>query len=402
MSATALSRWVRGAAFFACAALSLFDAAGQTASSLGAQEAKAAPRVAVLSLENRSGDPRYDYIGGIVYALAMYDLSASGAVELVDRGAIEAILKERELSMSAIAEPGAAGFSGIVAADWIIAGEYVLLGAELRLTIKLVDVSSSKVSTFSETGGTENLVHGLIETAVEKLTGRRPRLVDDGKSRSILSLRDETPGTIALFSPLIDAKVTLDGEFVGYTTGDRRVPFLIEGVEPGPHEISTDLGMDFGVVKLPEIEFGPWKELVRVQSGKRLTVSDKSSHHNDTLYRLKRLVRESPKVVLDAAGSWKAAYDFNFVDRNGVSHTGRVALSLEAAKPGKGVAVMVCSYDAESRTERFEYEADGEIERSIVIGLVSYTVSVEERYGRIDAELEAERVDIDQGMHRER
>ena len=365
--------------------------------------ALAAPRIAVLSPENRSGDPRYDYIGGIAYGLLMYDLSSSGSVELVDRSAIDALLSERELSMSAIAASPERAFDGIAGADFIIAGEYVLLGPEVRLTLKLVDVSSSKVITFSDSGSTENLIHTLAESVVERLAGKRPSLKEEGRSRSILSLRDETPGTIALFSYLIDAKVFLDGEFTGYTTGDRRLPFLIEGVDPGVHELSTDLGTDFGVVKLPEVTFAPWRELVRVQSGKRLTVTDKSTHFNDQLYHLMWVVRESPKVVFDAAGKYAVGFPFAFVDRKGKERKGKLSVELLApiGKEGKGEASVVCEYEGETRTAPITYSPETEAEFELIIGLARFYVSVENRYGRMELDVEVERTDIEQGMHRE-
>jgi TolB-like protein len=364
--------------------------------------ALAAPRVAVLSPENRSGDPRYDYIGGIAYGLLLYDLSASGAVELVDRSAIDALLTERELSMSAIAASPERAFDGIASADWIIAGEYVLLGADLRLTLKVVDVSSSKVLTFSDAGSTENLIHALAESVVERLAGKRPLLKEEGRSRSILSLRDETPGTIALFSYLIDAKVYLDGEFIGYTTGDRRTPFLIEGVDPGVHELSTDLGADFGVVKLPEVTFSPWRELVRVQSGKRLTVTDKSTHFNDQLYRLMRVVRESPKVVFDAAGRYAVSYPFLFADRTGVQRKGNISAELGAptGEAGTGTATVICEYEGERKSSNFQYSLGKEAGLEEIIGLAQFSVTVENSYGRVELDLEVERSDIRQGMHR--
>jgi len=362
----------------------------------------ASPRVAVLSPENRSGDPRYDYIGSIAYGLLLYDLSASGSLELVDRSAIDALLSERELSMSAIAASPDKAFEGIASADWILAGEYVLLGTDLRLTLKLVEVSSSKVVTFSDSGSTENLIHGLAESVVERLTGKKPLLQEVGRSRSILSLRDETPGTIALFSILIDAKVYLDGEFAGYTTGDRRVPFEIQGVDPGVHEVSTYLGDDFGVIKLPEIAFAPWKELVRVQSGKRLIVTDTSTHFNDQLYKLMRVLRESPKVVFDASGKYAYSSPFKFTDRSGVERKGKLTVELDLPKgeDGKGAGAVVCEYEGEKKNITFDYSLEKEAGISEEIGLAGFSVSVENSYGRVGLDVEVERNDVWQGMHR--
>jgi TolB-like protein len=363
-----------------------------------------APRVAVLALENRSGDPRYDYIGGIAHGLLLYDLSSSGAVELLDRGGIDALLKERELSLSAIAAAPTRAYEDISSADYIVAGEYVLLGSELRLTLKLVDVATSRVATFSDSGSTENLIHGLAELLVERVSGKRPSLREEGRSRSILSLRDETPGSIALFSPLVDAQVFLDGSFIGYTTGDRRVPFVIEGVDPGERRVSTDLGRDFGVIGLPEVSFGPWTETVKVVPGKRVIVTDRSSHFNDILYRLKRLVRESKTVAFDASGSFSASYPFSFTDRAGAPRYGRVSIELSSpAAPGSaGRGTLSASLDDQARSLDFDWPQDQDTEITIDLGLVGFTAEVESRYGRVEATLEAERNDVDQGMHRQR
>jgi len=361
----------------------------------------AAPRVAVLALENRSGDPRYDYVGGIAQGLLLYDLSSSGSVELVDRGAIEALLRERELSLSAIAAAPARSFEGVTAADYVIAGEYVLMGSELLLTLKLVDVASSRVVTFSDAGATENLVHGLAEAVVERLTGNRPVLREEGRSRSIFSLRDETPGSVALFSPLVDARVLLDGSFVGYTTGDRRVPLVLDAVEPGVHELSTDLGRDFGVVGLPAISFGPWKELVRVQSGKRAVAVDKSTHFNDVLYRLKYVFSEDAAVKFDVSGAYVADRSFSFVDRSGAERRCRMLLELTAPEAGVGGGRLTLEADGQGRELRLSWKAGAETEFGATVGIVEFSLVIDALYDRVEAELDAERTDVEQGMHRD-
>ena len=363
----------------------------------------AGPRVAVLELENRSGDPRYDYLGGIVQGLLLYDLSSSGAVELLDRSSIAALLAERELSLSSIAEAQPRAFEGISTADYIVAGEYVLLGTELRLSFKLVDVATSRVATFSDSGSTENLVHGLAEALVERLVGKRPMLREEGRSRSLLSLRDETPGSIALFSPLVDAQVLLDGQFVGYTRGDRRVPFIIDGIEPGDHVLSTDLGADFGVIGLPAVTFAPWSETVRVVSGKRAIVTDRSAHFNDGLYRLRSVLRESPKVSFDAAGLYTITRPFSFQDRTGTLRKGRVLLTLKApaGEQGQGSGTAICEFDGQTRVEQLVYTLETDADVEFAIGIALFSIEVENSYGRVDLDLSVERSDVEQGMHRD-
>ena len=354
------------------------------------------PRLAVLTPENRTSDPRYDYVGAIINGIVLYDLSTAGSVEIVDRSALDDALRERELSLSALAINPSKLSEGIVGADYILTGEYVLLGGDLRLTLKLVDTATTRVITFADAGNTENTVHGLVEGIVERLTGRRPTLQEDGKSRSILKLRDETPGTIALFSPLIDAKILLDGNFIGYTTGDRRLPFVIDNVEPGPHELSTDLGRDFGVVKTPEIVFAPWKETVLVPAGKRVTVTDKSSHFNEQIYHLQYPFSKTQTFVLDASGRAKAEYSFDFQDRGGNKKKGRIQVDIHS-----GSIIANFQLDDERKQVDLSFFKYQEGRAEIDLGLIVYTITAESLSGKVRITVDARRTDIEQGMHRQ-
>uniref|UniRef100_A0A7C3I3R3 Curli production assembly/transport component CsgG n=1 Tax=Gracilinema caldarium TaxID=215591 RepID=A0A7C3I3R3_9SPIR len=354
------------------------------------------PRLAVLTPENRTSDPRYDYVGAIINGIVLYDLSTAGSVEIVDRSALDDALRERELSLSALAINPSKLSEGIVGADYILTGEYVLLGGDLRLTLKLVDTATTRVITFADAGNTENTVHGLVEGIVERITGRRPTLQEDGKSRSILKLRDETPGTIALFSPLIDAKILLDGNFIGYTTGDRRLPFVIDNVEPGPHELSTDLGRDFGVVKTPEIVFAPWKETVLVPAGKRVTVTDKSSHFNEQIYHLQYPFSKTQTFVLDASGRAKAEYSFDFQDRGGNKKKGRIQVDIHS-----GSIIANFQLDDERKQVDLSFFKYQEGRAEIDLGLIVYTITAESLSGKVRITVDARRTDIEQGMHRQ-
>jgi TolB-like protein len=354
------------------------------------------PRLVVLTPENRTSDPRYDYVGAIINGIVLYDLSTAGSVEIVDRSALDAALRERELSLSALAANPSKLSEGIVGADYILTGEYVLLGGDLRLTLKLVDTATTRVITFADAGNTENTVHGLVEGIVERLTGRRPKLQEEGKSRSILKLRDETPGTIALFSPLIDAKILLDGNFIGYTTGDRRLPFVIDNVEPGTHELSTDLGRDFGVVKTPEIVFAPWKETVLVPAGKRVTVTDKSSHFNEQLYHLQYPFSKTQTFVLDASGQAKAEYSFDFQDRSGNKKKGRIQVDIHS-----GSITANFQLDDERKQGDLLFSQDQQSRAEIDLGLIVYTITAESLSGKVRITVDARRTDIEQGMHRQ-
>jgi hypothetical protein len=90
---------------------------------------------------------------------------------------------------------------------------------------------------------------------------------------------------------LIDAEIFLDEEFVGYTTGDGRVPFVIENIAPGKHRLRIHLA-DFGVVKEPEI--------------------------SDILYDLQKLLGEEIDFSeLQRQGHVERRHELSFTDRQG-------------------------------------------------------------------------------------
>jgi len=95
-----------------------------------------------------------------------------------------------------------------------------ILGEDIILTLTTTRVSDGRTASFSDRGHTVNLIHGLAEKVAECLSGTAPALVSADGNRSIISLKDESPGSVALHSPLIDAEIYVDGEFFGYTNGD--------------------------------------------------------------------------------------------------------------------------------------------------------------------------------------
>jgi TolB-like protein len=280
----------------------------------------AAPvRLALLAVENQSANPRFDYLEGIIQGVLLFDLGSQEGVELATRGDLEAILREQELQLSSLAsDPQAASRVGrILGADYLVKGEYVALGSEVQVTVRLLEVSAGRSLVFTERGSSENLLHALAERILQRLTGKTAKLQSDQKDRSILSLQDEKPGKISLHSNLIDAEIFLDGEFVGYSTGDGRVAFIIDNVAPGKHTVRIHLG-DFGVVKEPEITFHDWEQTVEVKPGKNLVVRSNARHFNEILYNLQNLLGEEIDFsVLQKQGRVERRHDASFTDRQG-------------------------------------------------------------------------------------
>jgi TolB-like protein len=276
-------------------------------------------RLALVAVENQSANPRFDYLEGIIQGILLFDLGSQEGIELVTRGDLETILREQELQLSALAgDPQAASRVGrILGADYLIKAEYVALGTEVQVTVRLLEVAGGRSLVFTERGSSENLIHALAEQVLQRLTGKTPKLQSEQKERSILSLQDEKPGKISLHSNLVDAEIFLDEEFAGYTTGDGRVPFVIDNVASGKHTVRIHLD-DFGVVKEPEISFHDWEQAVEVKAGKNLVVRSNARHFNDILYKLQNLLGEEIDLSeLRQQGRVERQRDASFTDRQG-------------------------------------------------------------------------------------
>ena len=354
-------------------------------------------RLALLSIENQSADPRFDYLEGIIRGVLLFDLSSQPGVELVTRSDLDAILREQELQVSAVAaDPQAAARVGqLLGADYLVRGEYTALGGEVQVTVRLLEVAGGRTLNFVERGSSENLLHALAERVLQRLTGRQVALQSDQKERSILSLQDEKPGKISLHSPLVDAEIFLDEEFAGYTTGNERVPFVMEGVLPGRHRVRIHL-QDFGVVKEPEITFHDWEQTVEVQPGKNHVVRSNARHFNDILYRLQELLREEvPREELSRTGEVKRQHDASFTDRSGRRIP--VLFSLEARRRADTLELRaVVRYAGEEKVLRLAAGAEEDRELRQAVGLVDVVLELDSG----EASYEVWRNDIRQNMFR--
>jgi hypothetical protein len=294
------------------------------------------------------------------------------------------------------ADPQAAARVGqLLGADYLVRGEYTALGGEVQVTVRLLEVAGGRTLSFVERGSSENLLHALAEKVLQRLTGSQVALQSEQKERSILSLRDEKPGKISLHSPLIDAEIFLDEEFVGYTTGSERAPFVMEGVLPGRHRVRIHL-QDFGVVKEPEISFHDWEQTVDVQPGKNQVLRSNARHFNDIIYRLQQLLREEvPREELSRAAEVKRHHDASFTDRSG--RRVPILFDLEARRKPDGLeARATVRYDEGEQVLSLAAGAEEDRELRKTIGLVDVVLELES--GEVSYEIW--RNDIQQNMFR--
>ena len=353
--------------------------------------------IAFLNIDNLSANPRYDYLEGIIRGLLLFDLSSAEDIEVVNRSDLDDILKEQELQLGALAEDQkkALEVGRILGADYLLRGEYVFLGKDVLITIRLLDVVDARSLTFSERGASENTLHAIAEKIIFRLTGREVVLQSERHDRSIISLQDEKPGSVQLFSHLIDAEIFVDGGFVGYTTGDPRVPFEIDNLPPGTHRLRIHLG-GFGVVKSPEISFHDWESEVQVEPGKRTVIRANARHFNEIIYELQQLVREDVRLSeLEEGSSLRLERDASFVDRE--ARQVPITLIVELGRRGENLLYEV------------ELHYEDQVLHFDLSGPLNAKRAVREIIGKVELKLEADsneisyeiwRQDIEQNMFR--
>ncbi len=378
----------------------------------GAAAAGAVPALAIIEIANAGMDPRVDYLSSMVQGILAFDLGSRGDIALVDRRNLDAVLKEKELTLSAIGQDAdsAATAGRLVGADWLLSGEYVFMGSDVLITLSLTDTATAKRVVFRDRGSSENLVHGLAEQIALRLTGKQATFADPSRTRSLVSLRDETPGSIALFSPIIRAEVFLDEQFVDYTTGDGTVPLILDKLSPGQHRVRVHLASDFGVVKLPEVSFRDWDAVVDIEPAKRATLRDGTRQFNELLDGLIELGSgsarapdsESKPGVPPAKLSFAKAVAFQ--DRQGADTAVKVSAKprLEGGSLVLDFTVSAGLEGQEPSTSAFSISLpvgeEGEKEGEATAGIVKLGATLERSANYWSLDWRLERTDLHEGM----
>jgi hypothetical protein len=362
------------------------------ATALGAAAAQPVS-VAFLGTANSGGDARYDYLEPLISGLILYDLSSTDGLVLTDRAMLQDVLKEQELSLN-LGKGDAVKLGGILGARWIAKAEYSAMGQEVAVNLTLVDVETSQSFVFADRGTDENLVHGIAEKAVKKLCGADVAFRSEQRERSLLSLKDVKPGSVNLHCPLIQAQVFLDGEFVGYSTGDVKTPLKLENLEPGKHTIGVKL-QGFGAVKLPQVAFVDWEKTVDILPGKNLVVQADAMAFSEWYYRLIVLDDQRFKLKTDAAKDFSKTYPFT--DRQGKSRP--ITLSFKAGLDAKGGRIAgSLSMDGASVPLELACPSRKEAEATAALGPIKASLSVDlHNPERNEYELKLERTDIEFG-----
>ncbi len=358
---------------------------------------------AFLSIENMNRNPGYDYLQGIVEGLFLYDMSSSEGLSLTERSDLENILFEQKLKLSGIVDDKDASMAvgKMVGADYLLSGSYVFLGEDLLINMKAVNVVTGKTTAFSARGYTENTVHEISEQVLFALTGNAVTLVSDSGKRSIISMRDESPGSVHLFSFIHDAEIFLDDEFIGYTTGNGRTAIIHDDISPGIHKIRTHLGNEFGVIELPEFNFRDWEEEFEVKPGKKVILRDGTRHFNDLIYKHLYIIWEGFKIVKKDTIPVQRMHEKFFTDRTGREIPVELVINC---KPSGDFYMFYITVVYNGKD--YDYEIEPEKGKDTVfekdIEKIRVKIKINDRYkGRYEVDYSVKRTDIWQNMFRE-
>ncbi|MBI9103005.1 MAG: hypothetical protein JEY99_11360 [Spirochaetales bacterium] len=358
--------------------------------------------LATLEIENLNGTSDLDYLKGMISGLLLFDLSSNGGIQMVDRRNIEAILDEQNLQLSGLT----AGSSSLIeigkigAADYLLKGTYVFLGTELLVSLSLFDTTTAGQQTFTGRGYTENMIHQLAEEIILHLTGQRVSLQDPDSMRSILSLKDETPGQISFYSRMYPAEIFIDGEFAGYTTGNSRTPIIFDDLSPGIHNIKLNAGEDFGMINKPEFTFEPWNTDVEIRAGKNKVIRDGTVDFNSVIYDSMQIVSERKTFFDGFRGTEVFESDFSYVDREGNSVEGAFSLTALITEE-KAVYSWTVTVDDKIMEEGLEVPFNGYDDFKGPVGSLEWRIDSRfAQYDRVSLNYSLWRRDIAQGMYR--
>ena len=127
--------------------------------------------IAVSDFTNDTGDNALDYLRKGLANAIITKLAAYSNLTLVERGRLEAVLKELGLGDSGVVDANTAAKVGnALGANAIIVGGLFKAGSKLRLNVRVIDVTTIKVlQAVSEDGSSQEEILTLIDKVSERV-----------------------------------------------------------------------------------------------------------------------------------------------------------------------------------------------------------------------------------------
>ena len=360
-----------------------------------------AKTVALVGVQNLSQNTEYDYLAAFSEGVILFDLSSVKDITLVERNRLGKIISEQSLQIAGLTGEGQEKKSieagKLLAADYLVSVDYTIINEQAAFTMRLADTTTGAVKVFNSRGTTENDIHALAESLAKSLTGKNYTFINEAEKRSLLTLRDTVPGSIALYCNLVHAEILLDDKFAGYTTGNLYQPVNLPDLDPGTYKMKIRLSPDFGVVKLPEFTFSDWQEGVTVKPGRSTTTRSIIYHFNDIIYREMRLLDRDYDLT-DGKPDLNETINLSFTDREGKIIWMKVVLN-GSKNTGKD-SFFKCAFTYDGKDYPYELTKDDN-KKIQEIGKIRLELKLESGLNERDRiSVEITRTDIQQGMHR--
>lgn len=359
-------------------------------------------RLALISFENMDDNDQHNYLGGLISAILREDLSTAEGISLLDRRSITSVLDEQRLQISGLFDESEAVEAGkLLGSDYLVGGSFIVIGTEVLLDLTLIDVETAEVISFSSRGDTEDIIHTAAEKISRKLTGSRTLFRTADSAVPILRQELLPPGKLKLFSPLSRARIILDDEFYGYTTGSSAKPVEIE-LQPGLHTVEIDLGREFGIVIEPEIIFKHWQKDFKIVSEKEVVLEDPTAHYNTLTSRIRFIMRDSHTFYLPDSEEYNNQWSFSFRDREGQPVEGSLTLHMMPDNNGSATAEALIIYNDQRLVYELECLKDEKLDFEETIGIIKFEMDLSAKYpGRVSASWALNRIDVYHNMYNE-
>ncbi len=210
----------------ALSATSALGAQSAAASAASPPPAAAAPSgslsISVLYFDNTAKSADYDWLSKGVADMTATDLASAPGAVIVERERLEKVLKELELGLSGLADPGTAPELGkLLSAELLVYGSFIVSGTTLRLDAKAVRAQTgATVAAAQASGSTADIFAAQSQLASRLAAGlglelaRAPEPVSTEAARAYyrgLSLFDQ--GKYAEALALFDDASKLDPGF---------------------------------------------------------------------------------------------------------------------------------------------------------------------------------------------
>jgi TolB-like protein len=111
-----------------------------------APAAHAARTIAIVYFDNDTGKPELDPLRKGLADMLITDLSNVATLQIVERDRLNQVLGELKLSRSAFVDPASAQKLGKgLAAEFLMAGSYIVAGDDLRVDVRVIEVATGRV-----------------------------------------------------------------------------------------------------------------------------------------------------------------------------------------------------------------------------------------------------------------